>query len=286
MLRRFNSLIKSSKVQPDLAEHVSLRPTRSVDSASIRTHVRVDPLQVARTGNNLGDGQPSVSNQSSYSVSKLSEGAVRTDCVRQERNSLISQVPEERSWKDGYEYGKLNLDSPGVRSEGFAFAEKSDFHAVDFSDAASHQLGHEQSSNERAGDNAEQNELAPHSDGESTLRSVPESTGHNLDESIVIMRTSSNEVPAGGDEQPNGSTTIDIPDAETGKGGDLESLRKANIRGTIGPPRTISTFSTDSMSECCRLVFSLGSSVLQTDIPCNLLGVWLLWLIKPRATYV
>lgn len=117
MLRRFNSLIKGPKGQAsdeELSElHLSLRPALSVDSSlfSSSQHLHVNPLQqqlalareegLARARRTSDNGQTSVMNGASLQQ-QVNEGFV------------IARVPEEKSWKEGYEHGILNppLDSP------------------------------------------------------------------------------------------------------------------------------------------------------------------------------
>lgn len=231
MLRRFNSLIKGPKGQAsdeELSElHLSLRPALSVDSSlfSSSQHLHVNPLQqqlalareegLARARRTSDNGQTSVMNGASLQQ-QVNEGFV------------IARVPEEKSWKEGYEHGILNppLDSPEKkRSEPPRDREENGAAAASVDD-----------------------------DSQFTFRSVVVPT--QQPEAPRVLRTSNSDavaVAVASQDAQVGSdlhTVVDIPDAHTGSGVDLETVRKSGL--TIGPGRTISSWSTDSAAEHCR----------------------------------
>ena len=287
MIRRFNSLIKGQKLggPAEFSEHVSLRPTRSVDSASIilqtQHNTSFDPLHPAAARDNLsiprlGSGQLSRSgggggggdlNLNGSYINQVGDrrgddnimGGDEEDIHA--RSALISRVPEERSFKGGFEYGRLDLESPSSPTQRFESVEKQqekpEFYTIDLRGSSD---GEPQTSNCSSGEAAAASELKANSSSDAgggsftfptTHINIPPERSRSQDlTGTGISRASSNAisavtVPAAGE------TAIDIPDAQACSAVDLDALRKSLAVG--GPQRTISTFSTDSMTDCCRL---------------------------------
>ena len=237
MLRRFNSLIKGPKAQSDeeSTEQVSLRPARSVDSSLFASPQRgvivlspQNPLLARRTENG----------QTSLNVT-VPHGPLRQLHQEEERGLrafAMGRVPEERSWKEGYE--QANLDSPGTPQEQYEPGEKP-------SDHGSH------------GGVTEPHDSTPTMGAQSVDESaqvqfefIPVPASRQI-ELPRISRTSSDAViPI---SRTTSDAVVDIPDSQAGSEVGLEDLRKSVA--TTGPGRTISSWSTDSAAEHCRCNF-------------------------------
>lgn len=293
MIRRFNSLIKGQKLggPAEFAEHVSLRPTRSVDSASIilqtQHNTAFDPHPAAARDNLLiprpGSGQlfrsggrgggGDLNPNGSYN-NRVGDhrGDDNTMGVDEEdihaRSALISRVPEERSFKDGFEYGRLDLESPSTPTQRFESAEKQqekpEFHTIDL--RGSSDVEPQTSSTCSSGEAAAASELKANSSGDAgggsftfptTHINIPPERSRSQDlTGTGISRASSNAISAV-TVAAAGETAIDIPDVQACSVVDLDALRKSLAAGS--PQRTISTFSTDSMTDCCRSNFGFQS---------------------------
>ena len=259
MLRRFNSLIKGPKAWSDeeATEHVSLRPARSVDSSLFVSPQRggvvapVSPLNplLARRSE---DGQTSLSVTVPHGVARQHHDGERE---RGARAFVIGRVPEERSWKEGYE--QANLYSPGTPQEQYEPGEKPSDHG---------------------GATTEPLEFAPAGeahgavDGAQALLPIPAPRQLELPR---ISRAPSDDVVAAHD------AVVDIPDSHPGNGVDLADLRKS-VAAT-GPGRTISSWSTDSAADHCRctfrimlLRFMLGDASINQSIN---QGLWFLLVL-------
>lgn len=228
MLRRFNSLIKGPKGQisdDDLnAElHVSLRPALSVDSSlSQHTHHHVNPLhlhQLPRTQLNNSTHRPPSENGQTGQSSQPGEHPPSHGFV-------IARVPEEKSWKEGYEHG-IVVHNPLHESP-----EK------------------------------------PPPRGETRVGGVSAQP-----EAPRVLRTSSDAVNRNvqlvGARSSDFHSVLDVPDAEVGSGVDLETVR--NSAFSVGPGRTISSWSTDSAAEHCRICQQSSAEPL-IDLGCQCRG--------------
>jgi hypothetical protein len=230
MLRRFNSLIKIPKVQHEAVENVHLRPTSSVDSASLRPHLSygeaLDSFQVPQAwvhGAEPGVGQTSKTHQTE-------QGG---DLQENNRLSVI-QVTKPGAGKDGKEDRKIESDDAGDFRKPFLSVNKAGYEHLDPSDTSFSAF------------EGETTQLELQSGKEFTFPILPLSNG--------IEQKISNTVCAVGDQVDSGCTTIDISDVDTGKATHLAHIQNGYNMGRVGggPDRTISNFSTDSMVECCR----------------------------------
>ncbi|XP_024385463.1 uncharacterized protein [Physcomitrium patens] len=246
MLRRFNSLIKGPKAlssDEESTENLSLRPARSVDSSLFASKQRVamaSPLQ-----------QPvrrSEDGQTSLSVSVLI-GSSQHEREERGRAFVIGQVPEDRSWKEGYEQGE---NSPATPQEQYEPGEKpSDFHCVDLSGSANDVNDSHDATMQTVGQSGENaSAIQP----QFTFLPVSTQLGNDQSQTELprISRTSSDAVVAvDSNSQPNYHSTVDVSDVQHGSAVELENLLKGVL--TFGPGRTISSWSTDSAAEYCRI---------------------------------
>lgn len=253
MLRRFNSLMKIPKVPHEPIEHVHLRPALSVDSASIRPPtssygVALEPLHLPQAwvcGGEEEDGQASVINQTAQQGGDL-----------QETKLPITQVNEEGTWKDALQYRKLGSHDAGNFSEQLSPANKLGYeNGLDPNDASFGRFGQVDPSiselvQRAVGDSGETMQLESQSGKEFAFPVLPLLNGTSTG---IEQETSDTISPIGIQRGERGFTTIDISDLEPGKAADLAHIPNGYTGGVGGPNRTISTFSTDSMTECCRI---------------------------------
>lgn len=293
MIRRFNSLIKGQKLggPAELAEHVSLRPTRSVDSASIvlqtQHNTALDPLhpadnlpiprfgsgQLFRSGGG-GGGNPNGLYDNRGGDHHADDNTI-IGGDEEARSALISRVPEETSLKDGFEFGRLDLESPSTPTQRFESVEKQqekpEFHTIDLRGSSD---GEPQTSNLSSGEAGAPSELIHQANSNcdagggsfsfaTTHINIPPERSRSQDlTGTGISRASSNAISAVTVATARESS-VDIPDAQACSAVDLDALRKSLAAG--GPQRTISTFSTDSMTDCCRSNFELQSHAGSLD---------------------